>query len=445
MLRAVLGLLACALAALVYQNALDIPFVFDDRETVLLNPSLIAAWDWRAALVHNPARPIVNLSFAFDRAFWGFSSFGFHITSVVLHITAVGLFYGWCTRVLGEKGASAGSGSSADWAAFFAAAVLAVHPVMGTAVEYVTARSELLAAAGFLAALTCARRAIVTRKRSAAILAAAFGTAAIGSSSSAAALPLVVLAFDAWVLRDPGWTLRAMRIYAPATLAVVSAVAWRITGTAVATVPDRGLLENLLTESRVVWRYLALLVLPRGQSLVHEVRWTTSIFDAIAFLSFAALVAAIGFAISKRRQYPLVAFGAVWFIGVLAPTILAPVRDPMAEHRLYLASAGLLLAMGSVSWPLLANGRALRVALAVAVLALAVTAHRRNELWSRPVDLWEEAVHRAPNAWQAHWGYAELLRELGQCDRARPEYDAVLRLYPDHGGARAGRDACGQR
>ena len=239
--------------------------MFDDRETVLLNPSLINPWDWRAVLLYNPARPVVNLSFAFDRRFWGFSSFGFHITAVVLHITAVGLFYGWCTRVLGERGARAGSGASTDWAAFFAAAVLAVHPVMGTAVEYVTARSELLAAVGFLASLTYARRAIVTGKRSAGILAAAFGVAAIGSSSSAAALPLVVLALDAWVLRDPGWTLRAMRIYAPATFAVVSAMFWRLTGTAVAAVPERGPFENLLAEARVGWRYLALLLFPRGQ------------------------------------------------------------------------------------------------------------------------------------------------------------------------------------
>src|SRR4051812_9772155 len=74
-LRAALGLLACALAALVYQNCVDNPFVFDDRETVLLNASLITPWDWRAVLAHNAARPVVNLSYALDRAIWGFTSF----------------------------------------------------------------------------------------------------------------------------------------------------------------------------------------------------------------------------------------------------------------------------------------------------------------------------------------------------------------------------------
>ena len=414
-------------------------------------------WDWLAALVYNPARPVMNLSFALDRALSGFSSFGFHVTNVVLHIAAVGLFYGWCTRILPggsrlegapmrPKGVRPGSDPfSADWAAFFAAAVLASHPVMGTAIGYVTARSELLAAAGFLASLTYARRAIVAQNRSAAILAGVFGALAIGSSSSAAALPLIVLALDAWVLRDPGWRLRAARFYAPATLAVLSAIAWRVTGPVMAVVPDRGPAENLLTESWVLWRYLALLVMPRGQSIVHDVRWAASLFDPVAIACCIGAAAAVVLAIRARHRYPLVAFGVVWFVAVLAPTSsVIPVRDPMAEHRLYLASAGLLLAAASVCWRAIATRRAVRVALAGVVFVLAVATYRRHELWSRPADLWEEAIARSPDAWQAHWGYAELLREISRCDKARSEYEAVLRLYPDHGGARAGLAACRQ-
>ena len=56
--------------------------------------------------------------------------------------------------------------------------------------------------------------------------------------------------------------------------------------------------------------------------------------------------------------------------------------------------------------------------------------------------LWEESVRRSPDAWQAHWGYGELLREIGRCDRAAPEYETVLRLNPGHRRARAALDAC---
>lgn len=421
--------------------------MFDDRETVLLNPSLIAAWNWRAVLTHNIARPVVNLSYAFDRGFWGFTSFGFHVTNVVLHIVAVGLFYGWCTRALGDASKSDDSTPSdqrfiPEWGAFFAAAVFALHPVMSAAVGYVSGRSELLAAAGVLASLTFARRAIVTGNQTAGALAAVFGTTAIASSSSAAALPLLVLAYDAWVLRDPGWTLRAARIYAPATLAVTVAAAWYLTGIDLPAV-RHGVFENLLTEGFVVWRYLGLLLVPVGQALVHQVRVISTPLDPAGLILLPLLAGCIAFAVWKRRTHPLPAFGVIWFVAVLAPTAsLIPVRDAMAEHRLYLASAGLLLGAASFAARPLATYRAARAALAIVLVLLAFGTYRRNQVWSDPMTLWEESVRRSPGAWQAHWGYGELLREIGRCDRAAHEYESVLRLHPGHAGALAGLDAC---
>ena len=422
--------------------------MFDDRETVLLNPSLIVAWNWSAAVLHNVARPVVNLSYLFDRGMWGFSSFGFHITNVVLHITAVGLFYGWCTRALTDARMIGGKRPSEwkevpEWGAFFAASVFALHPVMSAAVGYVTGRSELLAAVAFLAALTFARRAIVAASWTAGLLAGAFGALAIGSSSSAAALPLLILAYDAWVVRDGRWTVRRARIYAPAMLAVGVAAAWYLTGLRWIVVPPRSTFENLLTGARVVWRYLGLLLVPSGQAIVHDVHWATSPLDPVGLLLLLALAGAVSFAVWHRRTHPLAAFGMVWFLAVLAPTTsLIPVRDVMAEHRLYLAAAGLLLAAASFAGRPLATRRAAQAILAVVLAVLAFGTYRRNAVWSEPMRLWDEAVRRSPDAWQAHWGFGELLREIGQCDRARTEYDAVLRLHPAHPGARAGLEAC---
>ena len=45
---------------------------------------------------------LTTLSYAIDRALWGFSSFGFHLTNVILHIVVVALFYGTCTRALAD-------------------------------------------------------------------------------------------------------------------------------------------------------------------------------------------------------------------------------------------------------------------------------------------------------------------------------------------------------
>ena len=98
----------------------------------------------------------------------------------------------------------------------------------------------------------------------------------------------------------------------------------------------------------------------------------------------------------------------IWFVGVLAPTSsFLPVRDGMAEHRLYLAFAGLLLATASVSRAAAGDVAAGPGGGDGCVLVLAVGTYRAQSRPGRdPMPLWEEAVRRSPGAWQAHWGYA---------------------------------------
>jgi hypothetical protein len=276
------------------------------------------------------------------------------------------------------------------------------------------------------------------------VMALAFGLVAVGSSAAGLALPLVILTYDAWVLRDTGWRRRAMRVYLPAAAAIAMAAAWHLPALLAAErVPARGLAANALTEVLVIWRYAALLVVPYGQALVHQVHWVTTPLDPIGLLALPLLAGAAAAAVYVRHSRPLVAFGAIWFLAALAPTSsLIPLPDAMAEHRVYVAGAGLLLAAASaLALPLATRPLVRAVATAVLVL-LAVQTYRRLVVWNEPMKLWHESVERSPDAWQARLGYAELLREVGRCDRARTEYETVLRLYPNHAGAKAGLDAC---
>jgi len=431
----------------VYLNSLDTPFIFDDGQTVLLNPALATPWDLRPVVLRNIARPVVGVSYAVDAAFWGLTSFGFHGTNVLLHIVVVGLFYGFCTRALTDArpfGTKASElGLTPEWAAFFAATVVAVHPVMSSAVNYVSARSELLAAAAFLVALTFARRAIVKNKATAGWLAVLAGVLAVGSSSSAAVLPVAILGYDAWVLRDKGWVRRAVRYYVPAIVAIAIAIALRLPDVlALPRVPPRGVVTNLVGGAVVVWRYARLLLVPTGQSLVHEIRWPETALDPVGLLALAGIAAAIVMAVATRRERPLIALGLIWFAGVLAPATLVPVRDGMAEHRLYLASEGFLIAVASVSATALATRRLARIIASTVIVILGALTFQRNREWRDPMHLWAQAVERAPGAWQAHLGYAELLRDVRQCAAASNEYREVLRLNADNATALDGLDKC---
>lgn len=424
MLRAALGILAGALTALVYRASLDNPFFFDDRTSILLNPSLLSHWDLGAVLRHDPGHPLVNLSYAFDHAFWGHSSFGYHATSGILHLFVVGLLYGWCTRALADVD------RTSDLAAFFAAAVFGVHPLMGSAVTYVTARTELLGAFGFIASLTFARRAIVRTNRTAGVIAIVFGAIAVASSRAAAALPLVVLAYDAWVLRAPECRKRIARIYAPAMVLVLAALAWHVRAAFAAdVVPPRGPIDNLLTESIVAWRYMGLFVWPHGQSLVHDVHWAATWTDAAGLAAAAALIALAAAAFRTRASAPLASFGIVWCLATLAPaTSVVPLRDAMAEPRMYLPAAGLLLAAASLVARPLARRPIVGAPGTIVLAALALTTHARNRTLEDPVDLWRDVAARAPLSWQAHAEYGAALAEAGRCDEARAQYTTARQL-----------------
>ena len=64
--------LACSFAALVggllYLNALHNPFIYDDYQTVVDNPSIRHVFDLRSIVLYSVTRPMVNLSYAIDRA-----------------------------------------------------------------------------------------------------------------------------------------------------------------------------------------------------------------------------------------------------------------------------------------------------------------------------------------------------------------------------------------
>ncbi len=144
---------AALLGGVVYLNALHNPFVYDDHHTVVQNPSIASVTDVRAVVLGAVTRPIVNFSYALDRAVWGAGPFGFHVTNVLLHMLNVVLLFQLAWRF--EKGRLL--------VAFAAAMLLAVHPMMTEAVGYISGRSEVLCATFFMLAIMSGRRWLVGR------------------------------------------------------------------------------------------------------------------------------------------------------------------------------------------------------------------------------------------------------------------------------------------
>ncbi len=450
---------AVTLGAVAYAGALHGPFVYDDRLTVTGNPSIRALGAPVAIVLHDVFRPVVNLSYAVDHTLWGLDPFGFHLTNLLLHLLNVALLFALARRLLldlrrrrGEEGAP--PGTLLDLAGFTAAALLAVHPLMTEAVAYVSGRSELLATLFVLASLLLLRRALDGRRPWA--LAGGLVTFVLGilSKETAAMLPLMLVTADLLVVGSPGEARRRrlLRFHLPLTALVVAAGVVRL---AVWARIERGaeafsLWQHVLTEAEVVWRYVGLLLLPVGQSIMHPVATVTDPLDATALAALAALVVAAAGLVPLGRRLPLVALGLLWFLLLLAPSHVIPLQEAMAEHRVYTAACGFFLAVaGGVSTAgrrLAGAGRpAVPVAAVVLVPLLAMLTAAtvaRARVWTDEVALWGDAARKAPDTWGAQYAWADALRAAGRCADAVPAYRRATELIPDEVSAHLNLGIC---
>jgi len=144
---AVLGLIILSFAA--YLNTLTNTFVFDDVYVISGNYFIR---DWKnfwglftsgyfAASGELSYRPVVTLSYFMDYSLWHLNPLGYHLTNVILHTLNSVLLFFLVQRMVRNTPT-----------AFLASLFFACHPVLSEAVNAISYREDLLAAAFFITA-----------------------------------------------------------------------------------------------------------------------------------------------------------------------------------------------------------------------------------------------------------------------------------------------------
>jgi hypothetical protein len=435
------GVMAAS-AGVIYLNALRNPFVYDDYHTILVNTSIARLGDLRAIVLHDVTRPIVNFSYALDRRIWGTTPFGFHLTSVLLHMLNAVLFW-----------AAAWSLTRSGRMATAAASLFAVHPMMTEAVGYISGRSELLCTMWLLAAFLAGKRWLDAGQafRPAhegspkglpyMVLMLACWLAALASKETAAMFPF---AFAAYIWLRVGRPFRAATIVVAAMIAfTVLAGLGRIYVLAFVEYPGKVSIHwpYIPLDINVLAQYLLLLVRPAHQTIFHAVK-LPAFFSLVNLVSIAAVVAPIAAAWRFRRTEPAAAFGILWFLLMLVPSsvlILLDQGEPMTEHRVYVASLGFFLAAGIGvghvgAWLSRRGEKQLQfglLAFRLVVLALAAMTVMRNAVWADPVALYQESVDLAPSHARPRLLLGEALMDKNRKDEAIEQFGAAIKLRPE--------------
>ncbi len=423
---------AAALAGLflvfeAYTPALNGAFVLDDRTLPFFDPNLShSIWGW----VGN-VRPLLMFSFWIDyRLSDGVNPFAFHATNVVLHFLASTLVALIAAKLL--EWASV-VGRKRTVLAWFSGALFLLHPLQTESVAYVASRSENLSALFYFAAFTVflyRGTESMTLLRTVAIL-ALFG-GAIATKEHTLTLPALLLLTD--LFWDRGGIRKNAILYGLLALAGMVGTAYlvRMLGfadTAGFHVKDVTPASYFFTQCRVIWIYARMFVLPFGQNVDPDIPISQGLIDHGAILGLAAIVAAVVGAWIWRKRYPLAAFGVLMFLLLLAPTSsFIPIKDPLAEHRLYLPFLGLVL----ISLEFLRRMKDSQVMWAgAAVLAVcSVLTYQRNAVWTSPLALWQDTVAKSPNKYRPRFQLAFAQYEVGRCPEAVQSYEKAAILGP---------------
>jgi tetratricopeptide (TPR) repeat protein len=434
--------IALLLVGVIYFRTLNNPFVYDDFRTIVENASIRNPGDLRTIVLHEATRPIANLSFAVDRAIWGPRPFGFHLSNVLLHALNVLLLFAIAAALARDRPGE--QRSSPTLIAFIAAGTFAVHPVLTSAVGYISARSEILSGAFLLLAFLCGRHWLRHGGRVWCLLTFTCWVAATLTREGAVLFPVALLAYDRLFL-DPHPSDRRRRwrvLHGPMLCLLLALAVGRIAVLVFVENPVgmRFRWSAIPEQAIVLWRYVALYLNLASPAIYHSVRRVGDVWDLQSWAALLTIAVVVAVAWLVRRTDRLGCFGLVWFGAMLAPSLVLPVfgvGEGMAEHRAYVAGCGLFLTVGSVAGTFKARlsrtlaGRVLvYAAIVIGLLSLGARAILRNDVWSDPVALWSEAASLSPDDGLPRMLLAEEFQRRGQYDQAVEEFRSAVRLRP---------------
>lgn len=194
-------------------------------------------------------------------------------------------------------------------------------------------------------------------------------------------------------------------------------------------------LQHILTEFRVISRYILIILFPLPQFFVFD--WwgyplsygITSPFTTL--LSIIFIISLIIFAIWRLKHYPMLCFGILWyFIAISLESFFALGSDLYFEHRNYLPVAGLFagitgqlaisikLKQEKIFWPVVL----------VLCIFLGILTFSRNYVWKDSVTLWSDTLNKAPSNIRAMIGLANAYLKFSDFNNSEKYFKQAVQL-----------------
>jgi tetratricopeptide (TPR) repeat protein len=470
------------LGLIVYSNTINAPFVFDDKYRVVENPIIkdlgyfLNSSEVKVFESYEEFRNryVGYLTFALNYKLHGLNVIGYHVFNIALHVLNAALVY-WIviltfsTPILKRSSLA----DKKEQIALFTGLLFVSHPLQTQAVTYIVQRVACLATTFYLLSLGLYVRWKIGKQRDerhegdrledptsyqSGILNDAYyllslisAALAMKTKEIAFTLPLAVSLYECMFFRD---ILKKRTIYlvpflllmlvVPLSImdleAPVSEIVENVNETTKISKTPR--VDYMLTELRVLVTYLRLLVLPVGQNVYYDYPVFHSFFDPQVLFSFIFLSAIMFLAVFlyyrsgiKDHSSRLIAFGVFWFFLALSVESSIVPLHPIYEHRVYLPSAGILIALTTLLFLAVDKWRQYRLPLLAILTAVIVvfsaTAYARNNVWQSEISLWEDTAGKSPHRARVQNNLGSAYISAGMFDKAERHLNIALALKPD--------------
>jgi tetratricopeptide (TPR) repeat protein len=440
---------------LIYADTLSTPFILDDIHNIRDNlhirvPSLSLKNLTRAGFQSpESSRPVANISFALNYYFNGFNLVGFHLVNILIHIFS-GVFLYFFVKATLKTPVLRARFEKCGWVPFFTAFIWLVHPLQTQSVAYLVQRMNSLAAMFYMLSMLfyVKFRLNEDNRRQWLLLAgcAINGLLAVGTKQNSATLPAFIILYEWYFFQGLSlkWGRRHFLVLGGLLLFLIIISLIYLDSDPVFRIlsaykhRDFTLLQRVLTQFRVVILYVGLLLWPQPSrlNLDHDVALSYSLTDPVTTLiSMAVITALIALAILTAKREPLLSYGILWFFGNLAIESSVIGLELVFEHRNYLPSMFVVLAMVALAFRYVKPAWLGITFLCVVGTLFTVWTFERNRVWMDELSLYRDCVEKSPAKARPHNNFGAILLLRGRLPEAIDEFQAALRIKPDDADA----------
>jgi len=447
--------LAAVVVIFIYAGSLTAPFVFDDLSNIRDNPNIrmpqINLHNLAWSALHSPEkhRPVANISFALNYYFNGYNVVGYRVVNILIHLITGIVFYALAKATL-KLPALEGVSRQWGWIAFFSALIWMIHPLQTQSVTYLIQRMNSMSAMFYVSSMLLYVKFRLTFGRGKKWLlfsgCAAAGLLALGTKEVAATLPVFIFLYEWYFFQnlDRRWIRRRAPLLAGIVLAVGFIALVYLDYHPFAKIlsdyenRDFTLVQRVLTEFRVVIFYISLIFWPHPSrlNLEHDFSLSHGLLDPVSTLAAVVLIIALlAAAVITARRSPLVSFGIVWFFGNLVIESSFIGLELVFEHRNYLPSMFLILAIVWLLYRWIKPVWAVSLMLCAVVALLSLWSFERNRVWSDEVTLYRDCVAKSPGKARAHNNLGAALASRSRLEEAVKQYRRALEINPGYADA----------